>query len=160
MFIPELALAISAASGVKLRRSGWGARRRLRKLGAPEDVLSFYARHEPAQFAEISDVRLLPIKDVVVENTDAEPGASIHPHGFVTFATSINGDAYCVDLTEPGKVPAPVVLMSHEVGFFDMSKQQVLGYRKIVATSFHDFLERFVQGNLDLEPKYEPDGEG
>ena len=160
MLVAELAKTIQTATGVKLRSARWGARWRFRRLGAPTDIRSFYARYEPSRFAEINKVRLLPIVDILVENSDAEPGASIYPHGLLTFASSLYGDAYCLDLTAPGKSIAPVVLMSHEVGFFDMSKQEVLAHRKTVATSFHDFLERFVQGTVDLEPYYEPGGEG
>jgi SMI1/KNR4 family protein SUKH-1 len=160
MLIPELVQAITTASGVTLRPAGWLARRKLRKLGAPADVVGFFARYEPSRFAEIGDVRLLPIADVLVENSDAEPGASIHPHGLLTFATTKFGDAYCLDLTDPSTPPSAVVLMSHEVGFLDMSREEILAHRKTVATSFHDFLERFVGGTLDIEPFYEAGGEG
>jgi hypothetical protein len=146
---------IASLSGTDLRPAEPEALAVLTELGVPQALLRFYGEFEPQAEAEIGKVRLLPVVDVVVENTEAVPGADLRPHGFVTFATTIYGDAYCFDTgLETARPDAPVVIMTHEVIFEDLDHDTIMGARKIVATGFDDWLAQFVAGGLETEPNY------
>ena len=60
--------------------------------------------------------RICSIDDAIQENTDAVPGCALCPHGFIVFANTFCGDAYCIDtnIASP-KGDHPVVLFSHEM---------------------------------------------
>jgi hypothetical protein len=66
-------------------------------LGLPNDALVFYRNSAPTQTAEIADVRMCPLTDILSENTEYVPGYYARPCGYVVFATTICGDAYCFD---------------------------------------------------------------
>jgi len=126
---------------------------KLQQLGLPTVVVDFYRSYEPVRYAEIAGVRLWPISDVIAENQRYVPGTDVRPHGFVVFASTVSGDAYCFDLTtaEP-----QVVLLSHEVPFEGMARQQVQALAKPIATNLDAFLSSFVAGALESEPLSEP----
>ena len=152
----ELYRTLTVHSGVALRPASDDGIRQLQTLGIPEDAIAFYREAEPAECAEIEKIRLLPITDVVEENTNYVPGAYIHPHGYVVFATTLYGDTYCFDLnsaTSPAM--APIVLLSHEMIGDDTTKEEVRKLAKKIAPDFPSFLEAFVRGKLDMEPNYE-----
>jgi hypothetical protein len=151
----EVATHISSQAGVSLRPASRDDLRTFAELGAPEAVLVFYREYEPEVEVELGHVRLWPITDIVVENTEAVPGADLHPHGFVTFATTIYGDAFCFDTgAAANKSDAPVVIMTHEVIFEDLEREVIMSARKRVASGFDDFLSQFVNEALDLKPNY------
>jgi hypothetical protein len=126
---------------------------KLQALGLPRVVVDFYRSYEPAEYAEIGGVRLWPIADVIDENQKYVPGADVCPHGFVVFASTVFGDAYCFDLT---MVEPRVVLLSHEVPFKGMDSGQVRALVKPIATNLDAFLASFVAGTLESEPLDEP----
>jgi SMI1/KNR4 family protein SUKH-1 len=121
----------------------------------PEEGCAFYRSFEPSRCAEIAKVRLWPINDVLIENTDAVPGCDVQPLGYVAFATTIYGDAFCFDTgaRENGS-PSKVVLISHELDWEGKTRAEVFPLAKPVADSFEQFLERFVAETLDIEPLY------
>jgi hypothetical protein len=151
----DTAADISRKAGVSLGSATEADLRRLADVGAPESIVSFYRQYEPKAAAEIGNARLWPIVDIIAENTDYVPGADLRPHGFVTFATTIYGDAYCFDtgLSEH-QSDAPVVLMSHEVNWEALDRAAILSCRKRVAGGFDEFLSRFVGASLETEPEY------
>jgi hypothetical protein len=152
-----VAKQIADLSGTDLRAAEPESLTALMELGAPRALLRFLADFEPQGETEIGKVRLLPIADVLVENTEAVPGVDLKPHGFVTFATTIYGDAYCFDTgLEPARADAPVVIMTHEVIFEDLDRETIMAARKTVATGFDDWLTQFIAGSLDTEPSYPP----
>jgi hypothetical protein len=143
------AARIASESGVQLGPASVEALNRLRALGMPDSVVAFYERFEPAACAEVDGVRLWPIADVLEENRDYVPGADISAHGFIVFATTTFGDAYCLDLAGD---PSRVVLMSHEVQYGGMERSEVALYAKPIASSFDDFISSYVDSGLDQEP--------
>jgi len=151
MISADVAQAIARSAGTKLRPALPEALDALAHLGVPVAELAFYGSYEPASLAEIGKVRLWPISEVLDENRDYVPGYALQPLGLVVFATTLFGDTYCLDVNEPG---CPVVLMSHELDFEEMSAEQVKSLRKRVAANLDDFLERFARGDLDTEPLY------
>jgi len=137
----ELYRNITARSGVELRPANEDGIRQLQALSFPLNAVAFYRTAEPTSCAEINEARLLPIHDVVEENTNYVPGAYIHPHGYVVVATS--------------SATAPVVLLSHEMIGSDSTKDEVERLAKRVAPAFDRFLESFGAGTLDKVPNYE-----
>jgi hypothetical protein len=148
---------ISQKSGVAFRPAASSALEQLRAIGMPEDALAFYANSEPARWAEINRVRLSPIRDVLQENKDYVPGYHLHPLGYVVFASTIYGDAYCFDTSQaPANGTAPVVLMAHDLEWDEYSQEQIRKLAKRVASSLDDFLQKFAAGTLDMKPLYPP----
>jgi hypothetical protein len=152
----KLVMEITAQTGVAFRRASLEDIERLKKLGAPDEVLDFFANHEPSDCAEISGARLWPIAELILENSDYVPGADLHPRGFLVIATNEYGDSFCVDLAVQGKQSRPVVIMSHELSWEEISEEEVHALRKVIAGSFDEFLELFVAGRLDKQPLFEP----
>jgi hypothetical protein len=152
----KLANEIAAQTGVAFRRALSEDLARLKKLGAPEEVLDFFANHEPSDCAEISGARLWPIAELIHENIDYVPGAALHPRGFLVIATNECGDSFCVDLAVQGKQSRPIVIMSHELSWGEMSEEEVRALQKVIAESFNEFLELFVADRLDKEPLFKP----
>jgi len=146
---PVLATAISQRSGTRLCPASPESVALLKELGLTGSVVDFYGRYEPAECAEIDDVRLWPIAEVVAENRDYVPGANLIGHGLIVVATTVFGDAYCIDSVEDG---SPVVLMSHDVDYEGMHASAIKSARKLIAPNFDAFLEMFVAGTLDLSP--------
>ena len=152
MTSPELINVIAQRSETRLRPASSEAIAQLQTLGLTGGVVDFYRRYEPAECAEIDDVRLWPISEVVAENRSYVPGANLVGHGFVVFATTVFGDAYCFDFSEDGP---PVVLMSHEVNYEDMSVAKIKALRKPIASNLDAFLDAFAAGSLDMAPMEE-----
>jgi hypothetical protein len=152
----KLVMDITAQTGVAFHRASSEDLALLKKLGAPEEVLDFFAYHEPIDCAEISGARLWPIAELIHENSDYVPGADLHPRGFLVIATNECGDSFCIDLSVQEKQFRPVLIMSHELSWEEMSDEEVRALRKEVAESFIEFLEFFAAGRLEKEPFFEP----
>jgi hypothetical protein len=86
-----------------------------RSLGTPEDAMVFYGNPELARCAEIGRVRLWPIADLLVENRDTVPGCYAQPCGYVVFASTIYGNAFCFDTHVVSDAGVPVVLIAHDL---------------------------------------------
>ena len=147
---------LATQTGVAFRRASSEDIAQLKILGAPDEILDFFTNYEPSDCAEISGARLWPIAELIHENKDYVPGADLQPRGFLVIATNECGDSFCVDFSVPGKQSCPVVIMSHELSWEEMSEKEVHALRKVVAQSFTEFLELFVAGRLDKEPLFEP----
>jgi hypothetical protein len=149
MIEAELANRIGTLAETRLRPAADSDLAKLQALGLPAIVVEFYRSYEPAQYAEIQGVRLWPISEVIEENQRYVPGADVCPQGFVVFASTVSGDAYCFDLTmtEPR-----VVLLSHEVAFEGMARPQIQALAKPIAPNFDSFLSSFAAGTLESEP--------
>jgi hypothetical protein len=130
----------------------------LRALGVPSDALAFYRDSEPARTTEIGNVRLRPIAEILEENRDYVPGAYSHHCGYVVFATTRNGDAFCFDTRAPGTT-APVVLIAHDLEpeNDEMKREDLAKFAKPIAASFDEFLKAFVSETLDTTPLYPGD---
>ena len=127
----------------------------LAALGMPAEIADFFRQTGPEDLAEIAGARLWPAEELVVENTQAVPGAYISPHGYVVIGTTEFGDTFCLDTASPAADgTVSVVLMPHEAAFDEMSVPEVARYRLKVAENFGDFLDRFAAGSLELTPDY------
>ncbi|VTU02348.1 Uncharacterized protein OS=Clostridium sp. Maddingley MBC34-26 GN=A370_02306 PE=4 SV=1 [Gemmataceae bacterium] len=152
----KLVKLIAAQTGTTFRAASPSDLTELRALGLPGPVVDFYARHEPSQCAE-GQVRLWPIADMVRENRDLIPGAYVAPLGYVVFATTFCGDAYCFDVNVVSPKGEPrIVLISHEVVRKDITAERAEGLAKPVAKDLYQFLEVFERVELDEECHYRP----
>lgn len=128
--------------------------RRAKESGFPDELLDFYAKCEPASSFELG-LRIWSIDDAIVENTGAVPGLALSPHGYIVFASTFCGDAYCIDTNTASEDGLhPVLLFSHESIDEDATKEEIEAQRKVVATSFEDFLRKFLDDAVSEEPNY------
>ncbi len=155
----DLINEIKRKAGVELRPASEASIEALRTLGVPSDALAFYRDSEPARSAEIGKVRLRPITDILDENRDYVPGAYAHPCGYVVFATTLYGDAFCFDTREAPGTTAPVVLIAHDLEpeNDEMKREDLAKLAKPIAVSFEEFLKAFVSETLDIKPLYPGD---
>ncbi len=145
---------ISEQTGVAFRPASRGALASLAAFNVPEAVIRFYREHEPARRVE-GQVRLLPIEDMVVENTQGVPGVCVQPHGYVVFASTVYGDAYCFNGNKVNAEGEPeIVLVSHEAVQEDSTAEEVHRLVKKVASSLFVFLDQFSEGVIDEDCIY------
>ena len=147
---------ITAQTGTEFRPASDADLAALRGLGVPDSVLSFFARHEPSGCAE-GQSRLWPIEYVLRENRDLIPGVYVAPLGYVVFATTYCGDAYCFDVKAVGPDGEPrVVLISHEATAVrkGMTAADATRLAKPVAENLLDFLEKLERSELDEDCVY------
>jgi len=145
---------IATQTGTTFRAASQSDLTELRALRLPDPVVDFYARHEPSECVE-GQVRLWPIADVLRENRDLIPGAYVAPLGYVVFATTFCGDAYCFDVNVVSATGEPrIVLISHEVVRKDITAERAQQLAKPVAGNLYEFLERFERVELDEECVY------
>jgi hypothetical protein len=148
---------IKEKSNVEFRPAAPGGVELLRSIGVPEDALAFYRDSEPTKCAEIDDIRLWPVADVLGENKDFVPGCFTQPHGYVVFATTIFGDAFCFDRNAlASSETAPVVLIAHDWDWDAIKYADIVKLAKPTAPSFKDFLEAYASETLDILPNYPP----
>jgi hypothetical protein len=95
---------------------------------------------------------------VLGENKDFVPGCFVQPHGYVVFATTIFGDAFCFDTnTATSKATAPVVLIAHDLNWDEMKREDIVKLARPTVVSFEGFLGAYVSETLDIQPNYPGD---
>ena len=67
----------------------------------PEIMQKFFAECMPQAEVEIGNLVFYPLSRILQENSDYLPGCIIKPFGFVTVASTLDGDAFAVDITSP-----------------------------------------------------------
>lgn len=152
----KLVNRIAAQTGTTFRAASKQDLDALRALRLPEPVVSFYAQYEPSGCAE-GQARLWPVSDILQENRDLIPGAYVAPLGYVVFATTYCGDAYCFDTNVADAKREPrIVLISHEVVEKGITAERARLCAKPVAKNLYEFLELLVASKLDEECVYPP----
>jgi len=66
----------------------------------PNEFLEIYKNKMPEREIEIKDIVIYPMSRIKEENFNYIPGANIYPLGFLTFASTLDGDAICIDLND------------------------------------------------------------
>ena len=119
------------------------------ELGFPESVLEFYREFNPESCVE-SQVRLWPLADALIECTEGVPGIYLTHRGYLAFASTMTGDAYCFDRSRRDLDGNPsVVIFSHEIDFELMPDERVRRHAKRVASNLQDFLEQMNRESVD-----------
>ncbi len=153
----EVIRTLSTQAGVNLRPASPVDIEAMESLGFPKAAISFFKNHEPHRCARIGDVRLWTIAEAIEENTCYVPGADVAPHGFLVFATTIFGDAYCFDIrAATTRQDPPVILLPHDEAFEGCRADEIARYVRPVAVDFAEFLQKFVQQRLEMKPFYPP----
>ena len=148
---------IRQKSGTEFRPIEGATLEQLRLLGVPEDALTFYRDSEPVDVAEIGKVRICSGSQIFAENRDYVPGLYARPCGYVVFATTVYGDAFCFDTrSETHPASCPVVLIAHDLEPENdtMKREDLAQLAKVVAPSFEEFLKGYASEALDIEPLY------
>jgi hypothetical protein len=117
----------------------------LTSLNLPHEVLNFYFEYNPIDTIELNDIRLLPISEIIEENTNYTPGFLLTPLGFCVVASTIEGDVYCIqkDLDD-----YRMVIASHDEIYEGQETEEILSGTKEVSKTFSDFLKSFVELKL------------
>ena len=148
------ALEVSGEEAGTLRPARPEDLERAEKAGLPRELLDLYRDYEPDGYVELSQ-RLWCAVHAVLENQDAVPGIGLFPHGYVVFASTLDGDAYCIDTNltnERGE--HPVVLFGHEAINEDTELSYIQASRVEVASSLDEFLVKFAAGTLSEDVVY------
>jgi hypothetical protein len=142
----------SSGSGPALREAGEQDLAQFRQLGVPEAVIDFYVLAEPARIFEYKGIWLLPISEILKSNANAVPGVASSRYGLVVVASTVSGDAYCIDIntTDEQGLP-PVYIICHEKVHEDASEVEVWAGSSLFCKTFLEFLRRFVAGKLPYD---------
>lgn len=130
-----------------------------KKAGFPDELIEFYTTSEPDPSDGCVELeqRIWCIKLALRENNDGVPGVGLFPRGYVVFASTTSGDAYCLDTnvkTRQGHYP--VVLFGHETINEDTEPEYIQASRVQVASSLDDFLQKFSARRLSEDVRYPP----
>ena len=158
--VQALADALARAGGAGRMRPAKAEDLELaKKAGFPRELIDFYATCEPHpdDFCIELEQRVSCIAQALSDNSDAVPGVGLFPHGYIVFATTTSGDAYCLDTnvkTKDGQ--HPIVLFGHEAIDEYTELPYIQASRVEVASSLDDFLLKFSAGKLSEKVHYPP----
>lgn len=119
----------------------------------PKEFLYVYQNMMPTGVLTIKDIRIYGMERIKAENFDYVPGANIYPLGLFTFASAMDGDAFCIDLNdETGSVyQCSHSLLSDEneirvYGFgrtknLEFTYENVIGCSMKIADNYREFTE-------------------
>ncbi len=65
----------------------------------PEVMDKFFAECMPQEEVEIGNLVFYPLSRILAENSDYLPGCIIKRFGFITIASTLDGDAFAIDIT-------------------------------------------------------------
>jgi hypothetical protein len=130
------------------------------QAGFPADLIEFYRLYEPySEEGYISGNgqgnRIWDIPNALFSIKTDVPSLVVYPLGYIAFAETRCGDAYCIDknVTGPGG-EHPIVLFSHESVGEDTEPAYIGASRLEVASSIEDFLLKFAALTLIDEPSF------
>ena len=129
---------ISEQTGVSIRPASLFELTKLKDLGLPESILNFYREFEPSEAVE-RQVCLWPIERILEENEALIPGCYSSPLGYIVFATTFCGDAYCFDITRGQSAEPRIMLFSHEMVDEHTTAEELARLGKQVSRDFEDF---------------------
>ena len=64
----------------------------------PDIMQKFFAECMPQEEVEIGNTVFYPLSRILAENSDYVPGCIIKPFGFITIASTPDGDAFAIDI--------------------------------------------------------------
>lgn len=125
----------------------------------PNEFLEGYKNMMPEHEIEIKDIVIYPMSRMKEENFDAIPGINIYPLGFFTFASTLDGDAICIDLNDKN---GAVYQCSHsllsngeKISFYtnkmvslDLSYENVIRCSVKLANSYMEFAKELRKGRI------------
>ena len=129
----------------------------LEELRLPQVVLHFYKNYAPEEEI-VGEVIIQSISGIDYNITESWPGEQIVKFGYLQFATSHGGDAYCLDLNSTSRKGPRVVFISHEENYQDYTHELLKKEMFLVASDFITFLEMFK--NNKVPDKFDWDNPG
>src|SRR5262249_5189873 len=89
---------------------------------------------------------------------DYVPGCYAQPCGYVVFATTLYGDAFCFDTKAGVDTSSPIVLIAHDLEPDNehMNREDLQKLAKSISHNLDIFLGAFVSETLDIAPLYPP----
>lgn len=142
----------------------------------PESIIDFYKNYEPKEISYLGDgVRLADLEGIKEENSELSPGAYLIKYGLLTFATTIGGNAICMDLNHINNGEPRIVYADHTWFNFNRDERKVKfsfyhkdiprdniwfttelnSYLPEIAKTFNQFMDRLsTDPNWDLEDYY------
>ena len=89
---------------------------------------------------------------IVENNTKCSVGLYTSPHGYIEFASTFSGEAYCFDVNSLNAAGEPrIVILSHESVCEESTREEIAKLAKPVAQDLREFLYHFLSGSLDQE---------
>ncbi len=140
-----------------------------KKLKLTEGVLEYYKVYSDKLYFNLyGDVCMLPIKDIIVENTERAPGALSIKYGVITIGITSGGNAVALDLNKLTNGEPRVLYMDHSIFNSDIvyypgleMKSEALSYKVIdelateVSSTFWGFMELMSNKEIkDIEELY------
>jgi hypothetical protein len=108
----------------------------------------FFSLAEPDRMIEIAGIRLVPIAQIKDYNTHQVPGIASSRFGYFVFASTVGGDAYCLNLNELDEEGQPsVYLVNHDRVHQDASLEEVKANSVLIVNSFREFLQLLASDN-------------
>jgi hypothetical protein len=130
---------------------------RAKEAGFPQELIEFYADHEPDPHKHCAELeqRIWCVASALQENADAVPGIGVFPHGYVVFASTTSGHAYCIDTNVSAPDGRhPIVLFPRDSIDEYTELPYIEASRVEVASSLDNFLLKFAAGTLVERPHY------
>jgi hypothetical protein len=133
----------------------------LKDYRVPDVVLDFYRNFEPKEVPMLPCyLRLLSLDAIKEENTELHPSAYLIRYGLITFATTVGGNAVCMDLNQLND-GGPRILYCDKTNIH--SDDEEIKFRKTISTlpeiapKFSEFLHGLSVGMYeDIEDFYIP----
>ncbi|MDP4147268.1 MAG: hypothetical protein Q8936_22810 [Bacillota bacterium] len=134
----------------------------LGKKKLPKEFIMVYQEAMPIDNVEIyNDIVLYSFNRIKEENLDAVPGANIYPYGLLTFASTLDGDAICIDLNDKS---SPIYQCSHsllsdeeEISFYknkmiskEFSYDNIIKFSIRLANNYREFVEEIMMASLEI----------
>lgn len=132
---------------------------KLGKEKLPNEFLEVYSNMMPEHEIEIKDIVIYPMSRIKEENFNCIPGVNIYPLGFFTFASTLEGDAICIDLNDEKRAVyqcSHSLLANGETISFYMNQMVSLEfcYENIIrcsvklANSYVEFTKKLLKGRI------------
>ena len=91
-----------------------------------DKVIEFYSKYEPYNLPALdSYVSLLSIDDIIVENTDGEPGMYLSKYGVFVFSVTLGGNVLLIDTNDNCEGDASVLLADSSMFYYDYEDDMV-----------------------------------
>lgn len=98
----------------------------LKEYRVPETIINFYKNYEPKELDYLGDgVRLANLLGIKEENSSLSPGALLIRYGLLVFATTIGGNAICMDLNTNNNGEPKIIYADHTWFSFDESERKL-----------------------------------
>ncbi len=115
-------------------------------------IIDFYSKYEPDDIPLLeSYVYLLGIDNIIMENTELSPGAFLSNYGFYVFATTVGGNALCIDTNDTNDGDASVYIADHSRFFYDDDIDKVV----IIGENISDCYEVNYDNMVKFLPRIE-----